>query len=75
MRKFDPNYTSNVIFFFFDSLFGDSLIVPLQEKIDEWKKSINHFDKENSKGTGSFVNGKDLKANRFFSDGDEQLQD
>ena len=30
-------------------LFGDSLIVPLQEKIDEWKKSVNHFDKENSK--------------------------
>ena len=39
------------MFFLITSLFGDSLIVPLQEKIDEWKKSVNQFDKENSKGT------------------------
>ncbi|XP_046843051.1 protein MTSS 1-like [Xenia sp. Carnegie-2017] len=30
-------------------LFGDNFLIPLQEKIDEWKKSVNIFDKENSK--------------------------
>ena len=61
LTKFKYNF-----FFYFGSLFGDSLIVPLQEKIDEWKKSVNHFDKENSKGMSQNENNLVLKL-YFYS--------
>ena len=45
-----PN-SSNFLKYPFFSAFMDCLIIPLQEKLEDWKKSLVYLDKEHAKGT------------------------
>ena len=49
--------TLRVKYFLFDfRTIIDNLVVPLQERMEDWKKTVAQLDKEHTKGTVKFIN-------------------
>lgn len=46
---FLPNWTSKFAFVFV-RLLSETLVVPLQERLDDWKKAVVQMDKDHAKG-------------------------
>lgn len=43
-----------ILYIFLISAIMDCLVMPLQERIEDWKRSLINLDKEHAKGTISY---------------------